>query len=253
MAIFPRPNLDKGKPGRVVHAHVHVLPANPLNSRPAVSVYSMADASDVAQLLDVDVDQVACVIELVALINRWPLDGRESVEAETLENSDDRRTSHADPQGDLPGEDPSVAPQGDDQGFKRGRRAPRAAPWRRTPVFERSMAALAEPPDPLIDRLPAYAIPTGHGRDRLSGLHGGDDFCPNKRRSPGPRVHNQGGSDLVRSGFEHRPLRGQPSVNNLSSLYSKPDSSATPWRARRRARRSRRRGRRRSRRAARPR
>src|SRR5690606_20923182 len=60
-------HLGVGQAGRVVDSDVEVLPPDAAHAGGAITVHPVAGPADLAELFDVDVDQLACVAALVAV------------------------------------------------------------------------------------------------------------------------------------------------------------------------------------------
>src|SRR5215212_6949881 len=66
-ALLVGEHLDVGEPGGVVDGDVDELPTDPAAPRSAVAVDAVAGTADLAQLLDVDVNELARTRPLVAV------------------------------------------------------------------------------------------------------------------------------------------------------------------------------------------
>src|ERR1700712_4027145 len=88
----------------VVDGEVEVFPAGPaaLALAGAVAGDAMTRPFEAPELLDVDVDQVTRPLALVAAHRLGPVQGRDAVEAETLQDAADGSGRDAQIPGDLP-------------------------------------------------------------------------------------------------------------------------------------------------------
>ena len=118
-------DLREGEARGVVDADVDELPADAAGLALACAVAgdAMADALEAAELLDVDVDQLAGMLALVAADRLGRLQRRDAVEAEALEDAADGGRRDADLGGDLLA-GPALAAQGFDLLDDRRRRRP---------------------------------------------------------------------------------------------------------------------------------
>ena len=70
-------HFDVGEPGRVIDADVDVFPADPAASLSAVARDTVAGTSNTAELLDVDVEELAWPFALVAVRRLGRLEPRQ--------------------------------------------------------------------------------------------------------------------------------------------------------------------------------
>ena len=94
-------HLDVGEPGRVVDGDVHELPADPARLRAPVAVDAVAGPADPAELLDVDVDELAGPGPLVAVGRLVRLQPRQLSEPVPGQYGADGRERHPQRLGDL--------------------------------------------------------------------------------------------------------------------------------------------------------
>ena len=127
-----------GEPRGVVDGDVQNLPADTAAAVHADMMAGdpMADAVDVAELLGVDVDQLAGVLAFVAHRGRPLVEGGETAEAEPAQYRADGGARRAEPAGDGRSAEP-LPPERLDRGGRVRCQAMRAAARRRTAVAER--------------------------------------------------------------------------------------------------------------------
>ncbi len=100
-------DLDESDAGGVVDADVDELPAEPLAARAPVALTfavagdAVADAVDPAELFDVEVDQLAGMLALIAAHRRYELEGLELVEPQAPQDAADGGWRNADVCRDL--------------------------------------------------------------------------------------------------------------------------------------------------------
>ena len=99
--------MTDGDPGSVVDADLYILPARPLATGARVALAgsiagdAMADPVELAELFDVDVNQLTRVLALITPDWLDRLQRREPVEAQSPQDPADRRRRDADFGGDL--------------------------------------------------------------------------------------------------------------------------------------------------------
>jgi hypothetical protein len=143
LSSFVLEHLGVGEPGGVVDADVDELPAggaapantalvaNPdsIGADPAIGGHPMPGDDDPPELLDVDVDELAGALSLVAVRRLGRLESREPSEADPPQPPRDGRERHLQALGDLGGGHPQ-SPQRLDRPHALGRdplgRAPRS-------------------------------------------------------------------------------------------------------------------------------
>src|SRR3954469_10041489 len=98
LLFLVRKDLREGHPGGVVDADVDELPPNApaLALTGSIAGDAMADPVEAAELLDIDVDQVAGMFALVAANRRGGFERLHAVEAEAPEDAADRGRRDAD-------------------------------------------------------------------------------------------------------------------------------------------------------------
>ena len=144
-------DLGVGEPGGIVDADMDQVPADALLLAAAVAGDAMADAVDPAELLGVDVDQLARCGPLVADHRRLRIERRQAAETEPAQDRPDGGARQAEEPGDLrPGQ--ALAPQPLDLGDGLGRQAVRASAGRRAPVLQAPLAARPIPRQPFVGR-----------------------------------------------------------------------------------------------------
>lgn len=117
---------------------------------------AMADALEAAELLDVDVDQLAGMLALVTADRLGRLQGGDAIEAEPPEDAADRRRRDAGFGGDLLA-GPALAAQGFDLRDDGRRRRPVQAARPRGTISKARNAFRPEAGQPLANRLHRYA------------------------------------------------------------------------------------------------
>ena len=146
-----RHDPGEGDAGSVVDADMNVLPPQSLAARAPVALPSalssdaMADAVDPAEFLDVDMDELARMLALVAAHRLGGLESGQAIEAEALENAADGGGGHTNLEGDLLAGQPLAAQGFDLLDNHRRRRPPQAARPRR-PVFQAREASARKRP-----------------------------------------------------------------------------------------------------------
>ena len=162
-------HLTIGDAGRIVDHRVQDLPADPPHARRAIPVNPMPDPPDPAQLLRIQVHQLARPLPLVAHPGRR---GRETwqpgqpLPALLGHHRGDRqlqREGNAERAPPLPAQAPDLASLG-------ARQALRHPVWPTRSVGQDPIPCLP-PPHPLPESSPTQADPAGHGRQALSGDH----------------------------------------------------------------------------------
>ena len=153
-------HLDVGQAGRVVDADVHELPADALalaggvgwrsalQATVAVDAVAGAAVGDAAELLDVDMQQLAGLTALVAI--RWlgRLEPRELAQPDPQQDRRDGRERHRQAERDLRARHPQPAQPHDDLN-ELVRRAVRDRPRRRGAVQQPGLALGPVALDPL--------------------------------------------------------------------------------------------------------
>src|SRR6266849_7855764 len=161
-------NVDE--PGRVVDADVDVFPAEVIRP-PMVAAAgdaagdAVARPSDPAELLDIDVDELASTLFLVAVRRLEWLQPPELAQPDPGQDPRDRRGRHSQRLGDLVTGQPQPA-QRRDHSDTRLACAQRYRRWRRAPIQQTQLAFLAEAAPPLRDRTHAHASGLGRRRER---------------------------------------------------------------------------------------
>src|SRR3954466_379715 len=108
LLLLVREDRREGHPGGVVDADVDELPpdAPALALTGSIAGDAMADTVEAAELFDIDVDQFAGMLTLVAANRRGRFKRLDAVEAEAPEDAADRSRRDADCSGDLLGRPP---------------------------------------------------------------------------------------------------------------------------------------------------
>src|SRR5690625_7043026 len=91
----------EGDTGMIVAGEVHALPAGPLAGTLALAGDAMAGTPEPPQLLDVQVQQVACLRVLVAVVRARRLELGQPVQSSAAHQARDRAQSNRKNQGDL--------------------------------------------------------------------------------------------------------------------------------------------------------
>src|SRR4051794_21771999 len=213
LLFLVRKDLREGHPGGVVDADVDELPSDaPALALPrSVAGDAMADPVEAAELFDIDVDQFAGMLALVAAHRRRGFKRLDAGEAEAPEDAADRSRRDADRGGDVLAR-PALAAQGFD-GRDRG--------CRRRPV------QVMGPGGAIVQAFDAFGLearhPLAHGldRDAESGRDG------RRRLSFAPHPPHQFGSTVRREpGIlmnVHPVLREDAEASQLQLPRSEPD------------------------------
>jgi hypothetical protein len=120
-AFLVSEDFDVGEPGRVVDGDVDVLPADPARPGRPIVVDAVARPADPAQLLDVDVDELARPRPLIAVGRLLRLQPRQLPEPVSRQHSTDGRERHPERLRDLRTREAQLA-QRQDQLLPLGRR-----------------------------------------------------------------------------------------------------------------------------------
>jgi hypothetical protein len=170
---FVRQDLGVGHAGGVVDSDMDELPADASDSCGAVSVDTMADAADTAQLLDVDVDQLPGMLSLVSDDRFFGFEAAEPREAGAGQDASHGSRTQAHSGCDLRTRAASAAQA--DHFFNPIRmRLPRHPVRPGTSIDQRRLAALS------ISRLPLEGCPSrdtgrlggaGHGHSSQDSMH----------------------------------------------------------------------------------
>src|SRR5690606_18190384 len=184
-------DLREGDARGVVDADVDELPAAAAAAIVAgvMAGDAVADLVEAAELLDVEVDQLARLLALVAADRLGRLQVAQSAEAGPAQHAADRRGRDAGRGGDLPA-DPALPAQLDDllAGRLSGRLAQPMRP--RGPVIEAGRTLGLVALDPFPDRLSSDTEGSCHGAARLPLLqHAPDKLGPTQRRQAGILMH----------------------------------------------------------------
>src|SRR3954451_15459599 len=213
LLLLVREDLREGHPGGVVDADVDELPSD----APAFALTgsiagdAMADAVEAAELFDIDVDQFAGMLTLVAANRRGGFKRLDAVEAEAPEDAADRSRRDADRGCDLLAR-PALAAEGFD-GHDRGcRRGPVHVMGPGGAILQAFDAFGLEARHPLAHGLDGYAESGRDGRRRLSlDHHPPHQFGSTVRREPGILMN------------VHPVLQGDAEASQLQLPRSEPD------------------------------
>jgi len=150
-------DLDVGEAGGIVDTDVDILPAYTPSPVSLVAGDATPDAPDLAELLDIEVQELAGIAPAIALYGRWWwVQGPEFPKPMVLEDASDRRAWQAQSCRDL-GADSALSTQRQDLIRRRvgglGRHSPRA----RRAILERFRACLTIASQPLVGRALAQA------------------------------------------------------------------------------------------------
>jgi hypothetical protein len=182
----------EGQARGVVDGDVQVLPAGAalIALAGAVAGDAVADAVDPAELLDVNVDQLARMLALVADDGRLGLEGGEAVEADAAQRQPDRRAGQAKLAGDGR-TGPALAAQRLDAGGDLGGLPRRAVVGSGRAVAQPGLALGGRAVAPLADGPRRGAQADSHLRNALPLSQPADDQHSTMRRRPGilMRVH----------------------------------------------------------------
>jgi hypothetical protein len=218
LLAFARQDLGVGEPRGVVDGDVQVLPADALDAIAPVAGDAVARAGDAAELLGVDVDELARPLAFIADGRRRGLEGREAAEPEAAQHGADRGAGKPERAGDgRAGQ--ALAPQPLDRGDAPDRQAMAASGGRRAPVVKHPLAARPMPRQPLV------GAPFGDP-GRLGSVPDAPAFTANARDEEGSTMDRHAGM-LVdvhpgapgEVGWRRNPsLTPQPRMNNLHSF-----------------------------------
>src|SRR4051812_10968507 len=169
LLLLVRKDLREGDPGGVVDADVDELPSDApaLALTGSVAGDAMADAVEAAELFDIDVDQFAGMLALVAAHRRRGFKRLDAVEAEAPEDAADRGRRDADGSGDVLAR-PALAAQGFDGHDRGGRRRPVQGMGPGGAIVQAFDAFGLEARHPLAHRFDRDAESGRDGRRRLS-------------------------------------------------------------------------------------
>lgn len=176
----------------------------------------MADAVDPAELLDVDVDQLARVLALVADDRGLGLEGGEAVEAEAAERQPDRRSGQAKLAGNGR-TGAALAAQRLDAGGDLGGLPGRAAVRSGGAVAQAGLALGGMAVAPLADGPRGDAKAGGHRRHALAHRQPGDDQHSTMRCGPGILMAVHPGFRAGGCWPDTRSLPAHPRRDNLHS------------------------------------
>jgi hypothetical protein len=148
-------NLGIGQSGGVVDGDMDELPADAASLDRVVPVDAVTDATDTAQLLDIDVDELARAISLVPNDRDLGLEAFEAGEAITSQDAGDGRRAEPHTESDLRPRVSSLAqPQNFFDPIRMG--LPWHSTWPRTPIDQGRLAGLSESFLPLEGRTSRY-------------------------------------------------------------------------------------------------
>src|SRR3954462_6923990 len=213
LLLLVRADLREGDPGGVVDADVDELPSDApaLALTGSVAGDAMADPVEAAELFDIDVDQFAGMLTLVAAHRRGGFERLDAVEAEAPEDAADRSRRDADGSGDVLAR-PALAAQGFDGRDRGCRRGPVQAMGPGGAIVQAFDAFGLEARHPLAHRFDGYAESGRDGLHRLSLDHyPPHQFGSTVRRQPGILMNVQ------------PVLRGDAEASQLQLPRSEPD------------------------------
>jgi hypothetical protein len=213
-------NLAVGEPCGIVDRDVQDFPAAMAAGPGAIAGDAVADAVDPAELLGVDVEQLAGAGALVADHGRPGLERGEAAEAEAAQRQADGRTGPLQPARDLrPGQ--ALAAQPLDRGGDLGRQPAGRSGGRRAAVMEGRLAARPMPRQPLVRGAHRHAGGARGGLDPPALLAN----SPDQKESTVDRharilvdVHPRLLGKLFRSG--NHSFNPSPRMNNLHSSHT---------------------------------
>ncbi|KQT70250.1 hypothetical protein ASG51_14460 [Methylobacterium sp. Leaf465] len=211
-ALLVRMDLGVGQPGMVVDGQVQILPADPaaLALAGALAGDAMAGALEAAELLDVDVDQLAGPLAFVALHGRGRFEITDAVQAVPAQHPADGGGRDGEVTGDLLAGQ-TLPMQGQDGVLRPGRGRTVQAVRPRGAVLQSGDAFGVEAGHPLAHRLGTHPHRLGHrfGAEPAPGQpHQSPstrrrqtrilmDVHPVAPRSLKPRNSNRPGSDRM--------------------------------------------------------
>jgi hypothetical protein len=161
---FIRQHFAVGQARGIVDADVHGLPAGATPAVPPVAGDPMADRHDPAELLGVDVDQLARPVALIAHDRRLGLERAQLAQPQTAQNAADRRDRHGKLTRDRRTAQ-TLPPPVLDLGHARGRHLVGTVLRRRAPVDQRRRAAVT------IAREPAVSLSLRQSRSASGQSH----------------------------------------------------------------------------------
>ena len=177
-------HLHIGNARGVVHTHVHVLPPGAPGAGAPIAGDAMADSADAAELLDVDMEQLARPRPLVPLHGRGRLQGRETPQAPALHPAPHRAGRHADGGGNARNA-PALPPQRRNSGQLRRRGDPGQPVGPARAIAQPAALRRAVPRQPFLHRSHRHPGPLGHPRRALPAQHALHHFGSPVRRQSG--------------------------------------------------------------------
>ena len=138
-----------GEPRGIVDGDVQIFPAAAALAPAAVTGHAVAGAVDAAELLGVDVDDLARMFALVADHGRARIEGPQAAEAETAQHETDGGQGHTGGSRDARAR-PARPPQALDLGHRFSSQAMRTMAGRRAPVTQGRLAARPVAGQPLV-------------------------------------------------------------------------------------------------------
>src|SRR5262245_54636971 len=150
-ALFIGEHLDVGQAGPVIDADMHELPAGATDPGRAISVDAVSGSEDAAELLDVDMKEIARPAPLVPSRRHLRLEELQSVQAGTLQHPCDGGAGHLEAAGDLRA-GLTTTPQAHHQLDPRLFQPPRTATRPRRAVSQSLPAGFSMSGNPLVDR-----------------------------------------------------------------------------------------------------
>src|SRR3954453_6309445 len=213
LLLLVRQDLREGYAGGVVDADVDELPSDaPTLALPrSVAGDAMADLVEAAELFDIDVDQFAGMLTLVAAHRGGGVKRLDAVEAKAPEDAADRSRRDTDCNGDLLAR-PALAAEGFDGRDRGGRRRPVQVMGPGRALLQAFGAFGLEARHPLAHGFDGDAESGRDGRRRLSfDHHRPHKFGSTVRREPGILMN------------VHPVLRGDAEASQLQLPRSEPD------------------------------
>ncbi len=178
----------------------------------------MAQAIDLAQALDVQVDQLARRRPFVAVRRRLRLQRLQLAEPQSAQHRPDGGARHAQRTGDNWTAHPA-APQLLDLGRPLRRGPARTSPGRRAAIVKSPLTAQAMPPKPGVASPLRYAGRIGRPLHRPALVHDpGDHHRSTRRRQAGILMNVHPGSSGLGLVLRNPSFSAPPRVNNLHSF-----------------------------------
>src|SRR5208282_3209679 len=213
-------HLAKGQARGIINADVEVFPASAAPPVAGIAGDAVPNRLDTAELLDIDMDQLAWPLALVAHRRRFGFERRQPAQPEAAQDLADRRNRHAELPRDRRTAQP-LSPQPLDLDNPLGRGAVSAAPWRRAAISQCRRTATAIAGQPVVGAAGGQSGGLRCLRHRPALLCDAlDQQESTPRRQPRILVEvHPGGLPIKPVSLATHSLTGFPRMNNLRSSY----------------------------------